>query len=221
LFYIALFSDCFFIITEHPEYRIYTKTLLVPLLLLLIYIEAKETKHQRSKILVNLAFFFCFIGDFLFIKDADASGNFISGISSFLIAQLFFIFFFYRLKAFSTKYVLFTLLTVLFIIAYILILLFLIWQNVSMQNLEIPVILYAIILGLMLLSAINTIKNRSIKRLASNYFVPGAALFVLSDSILAINKFYLSFYYGPVLVMITYGLAIFLLANGVIRFLKK
>src|SRR2546423_186623 len=97
LFWLALLIDCFFIVTDRTEYRIYTKTLLVPLLLLVIYIESKETKHERSKILANLAFFFCFIGDFLLIGDSDVTGNFIFGISSFLVAQLFFIFFFYRL----------------------------------------------------------------------------------------------------------------------------
>jgi uncharacterized membrane protein YhhN len=221
LFWLALLGDCFLIIIDHPEYRIYTKTLLAPLLLLAIYIESKDTKHERSKILVNLAFFFCFIGDFLLIEDADSSGNFIFGISSFLIAQLFFIFFFYRLRPFAAKYRLFTFITGLFIIAYILLLLFLIWESVSLQNLEVPVAVYAIVLGLMLLTAINTIKNRSLKRLASNYFIPGAALFVLSDSILAIDKFSHPFYYGAIAVMITYGTAIFLLATGIVRFLKK
>src|SRR6476620_831865 len=94
LFWLALANDCIFIVNDFPEYRIYTKTLLVPLLLLTIYVESKETKHERSKILANLAFFFCFIGDFLLIKEADSSVNFILGIISFLIAQLFFVFFF-------------------------------------------------------------------------------------------------------------------------------
>jgi uncharacterized membrane protein YhhN len=221
LFCLALLIDCFFIVTDRAEYRIYTKTLLVPLLLLTIYIESRETKHERSKILANLAFFFCFIGDFLLIKDTDASGNFIFGISSLLVAQLFFIFFFYRLKRFTAKHRLFIFITGSIVAIYIALLLYMIWGNVSMQNLQIPVAVYAVILGFMLLSALNTVKNRSIKRIALNYFIPGAALFVLSDSILAINKFSHPFYYGSIAVMLTYGAAIFLLSTGIVRFLKK
>jgi uncharacterized membrane protein YhhN len=225
LFWLALLIDCFLIALNHPEYRIYTKTLLAPLLLLTIYIEARDTKHERSKILVNLAFFFCFIGDFLLIKDAEtvdsSGGYFVFGIISFLIAQLFFIFFFYRLKRFSAKHRIFIFITGFLVTIYIALLLFLIWRNVSLQSLQIPIVVYAVILGLMIMTAINTIKNKSLKRLASNYFIPGAALFVLSDSILAINKFSHPFYYGAIAAMITYGGAIFLLANGIVRFLKK
>jgi len=224
LFLLALLIDCVFIVTDRPEYRIYTKTLLVPLLLLGIYIESKETKHERSKILANLAFFFCFIGDFLLIKDSessDNSGNFIFGISAFLIAQLFFIVFFYRLKHFTAKHRVFVFIAGSFVAVYIMLLLYIIWGNVSLQNLQIPVAVYAVILGLMFVSAINTVKNRSIKRIALNYFIPGAGLFVLSDSILAINKFSHPFYYGSIAVMLTYAAAIFLLATGITRFLRK
>ena len=80
---------------------------------------------------------------------------------------------------------------------------------------------YSIVLGLMVLTALNTIKNRSTKKLAAKYFIPGAIFFVLSDSILALNKFYSTFNYSGVVIMLTYGIALFLLGNGIIRFLKK
>jgi uncharacterized membrane protein YhhN len=73
----------------------------------------------------------------------------------------------------------------------------------------------------MVLTAVNTMKNRSVKKLAVKYFIPGAIFFVVSDSILAIAKFYYAFQYNAVVIMVTYGIAIFLLGNGIIRFLKK
>src|SRR3954465_1254232 len=127
LFWLALLTDCFFILDNYSEYRIYTKSLLVPLLLLIIYLESKETKHERSKILANLAFFFCFIGDFLLIKESENSedtGTFIFGISAFLIAHLFFIVFFYRLKPFTAKHRVFTFMTGSFVAVYIMLLLY-------------------------------------------------------------------------------------------------
>ncbi|HRH50422.1 MAG TPA: lysoplasmalogenase [Panacibacter sp.] len=220
LFWIALVADCFLIISHHDEYRLYTKTLLVPILLISIYSEALTTKHKRSYVLINLAFFFCFTGDFLLLNDADPS-NFIFGLTSFLIAHIFFIIFFYRLKPFTAKYRIFLFMAGVSILVYVLCLLFLIWVNVSRQSLEIPVAVYTIALGFMMLTAIGTIKNKSLKRLSANYFIPGAAFFILSDSILAYIKFSSAFSYGGVVVMITYATAIFLIAKGAIIFLRK
>jgi uncharacterized membrane protein YhhN len=100
-------------------------------------------------------------------------------------------------------------------------LLFLIWKDVTLQNLQVPVVVYAVILGVMLITAIHTINNKSIKRLSRYFFIPGAILFVLSDSLLALYKFAIAFRYGNILVMVTYAGALFLLYLGVMRYLKK
>jgi uncharacterized membrane protein YhhN len=220
LFWIALLTDCFFIITLKTDYRIYTKTLLAPLVLIAIYLEGLNTKHTRSKLIANGAFFFCFLGDIILLKDYIAT-NFISGLICFLIAHIFFISFFYRLKHFSARHLIFTLITAIAVTVYLTALLFFIWRNVSLQNFELPIVVYSIVLGLMLVSAINTVKNRSVKKLAAKFFIPGAIFFVLSDSLLAINKFYATFNYSEVVIILTYAIAIFLLGNGIIRFLKK
>jgi len=220
LFWLALITDCLFIFLHKIQYRIYAKTLLAPLLLVAIFIEANDTKHTRSKLIANAAFFFCFLGDLILLKDYIAT-NFIFGLISFLIAHIFFIVFFYRLKPFTARHVTSISITGIIIMAYIILLLFLVWQNVNQQNFVIPLVVYSVVIGFMLLTAINTKHNRKVKRLAYAYFIPGAIFFVLSDSILAISKFYLDFNYSAVPIMLTYGIAIFLLANGIIRFLKK
>lgn len=219
LFWMALFIDCFLIFVNKTEYRVYTKPLLIPLLLVAIYVEARNTKHTTSQILINVAFFFCFLGDFTLLN--EDSGRFTLGLLSFLVAHLFLIFFFYRLKPFTKKHVLFVVIISLVVLAYILGLLYFIWNRVSLQSFEIPVVIYAVVLGVMVIMAINTIKNRSIKRIAKFYFIPGAVFFLISDTILALSKFYHNYNYSSVPVMITYGLAIFLLTCGVMRFLEK
>lgn len=220
LFWLILIVDCGLIMSGNNDYRVYTKTLLIPILLINIYSASVDTKHKRSKVFANLAFFFCFLGDFFLLWDADNT-YFILGLSSFLIAHIFFIIFFYRLKKFSDKYRLFLFAAGSIIFCYIGLLLFLIWQGVLRQSMQIPVIVYGLIIGMMLLTAVHSINNKSIKRLARNYFVPGALLFVLSDSILALNKFSVDIRYGSVLTMVTYAGAIFMLSLGVVRFLKK
>jgi uncharacterized membrane protein YhhN len=47
----------------------------------------------------------------------------------------------------------------------------------------------------------------------------GALLFVISDSVLAVNKFYQPFALAPVLIMITYGLAQLLITQGAIEYI--
>jgi uncharacterized membrane protein YhhN len=86
---------------------------------------------------------------------------------------------------------------------------------------QIPVIIYGAILGTMLLTAVHSMNNKSIKRLSKNYFIPGAILFVASDSLLALNRFSVAILYGEVLIMITYAGAVFVLSLGIVRFLKK
>jgi len=220
LFWLILIIDCALILGGNNEYRIYTKTLLIPILLINIYTTSLETKHRRSKALANLAFFFCFLGDFFLLWAAEHT-YFVLGLSSFLIAHIFFIIFFFRLKKFTDKYRLFLFATSTLIFGYIGFLLFLIWQGATRQSMQIPVIVYGVIIGVMLLTAVHSINNKSLKRLSKNYFIPGALLFVASDSILALNKFSISILYGEVIVMVTYAAAVFMLSMGVVRFLKK
>jgi len=220
LFWVVLIVDCAFIYSGHNEYRVYTKILLVPILLVAIYGASRDTKHKRSRVLINLAFFFCFLGDVFLLEESDSS-YFSFGLASFLIAHIFFIIFFYRLKPFTDKYRLYIFSCGLLILTYVLFLLFFVWSNVSRQSLEIPIAAYAAVLGFMTLTAAHTLNNKSIKHLASNFFIPGAVFFLLSDSLLAINKFSMPFDFSGIAVMVTYGIAIFLLATGAIRFLVK
>ena len=220
-FWVLLIADCILLSNGLHEYRFYTKTLLVPVLLIAIFNASKDTKHRRSRTIGNLAFFFCFLGDLLLLNADTDSSYFIAGLSSFLVAHLFFIIFFYRLKPFSDKYRLYLFAWSFLIFGYVAFLLFLIWSGVSRQNMEAPVAAYGFILGCMLLTAVNSSNNKSIKRLSVRYFIPGALLFVISDSILALNKFAITTSYGSITVMVTYASAIFVLALGMIRFLKK
>ena len=220
LFWTFFIVDCIFMTKGLNDYRIYTKTLLVPILLIGIYTASQETKHSKSKVITTLAFFFCFLGDFFLLGDADKS-YFILGLSSFLLAHLFFIIFFLRLKKVSNKYRLFLSGIGALVFVYTGGLLFLIWKDVTLQNLQVPVAVYATILSVMLIAAIHTINNKSIRRLSKYFFIPGAVLFVLSDSILALDKFAPIFIYGNVIVMVTYAAAIFLLYLGIVRYLKK
>ena len=55
----------------------------------------------------------------------------------------------------------------------------------------------------------------------SFYIISGALLFITSDSLLAINKFYSSFQYAGILIMLTYGIAQLLITLGAARYISS
>ena len=62
--------------------------------------------------------------------------------------------------------------------------------------------------------AIHTYANTGVKAIANYTFIPGAALFVTSDALLAINMFRVHHPILEVLVMFCYGLAQFFIVKG-------
>ena len=48
----------------------------------------------------------------------------------------------------------------------------------------------------------------------------GAFLFVVSDSLLAINKFYQSFEMAGIIIMLTYGLAQLFIVHGAVKYIN-
>ena len=95
------------------------------------------------------------------------------------------------------------------------------WKKLDKQDLTIPVVLYAFTIGFMLLCAINISNSRRLNKMAVYFFIPGALLFVISDSIIALNRFYLTRPVSDIYVMLTYGLAQFLIIFGAVKFIKK
>ena len=85
-------------------------------------------------------------------------------------------------------------------------------------DMKLPVRIYGIVISFMLLLAMHMlfIKNKN----AGLWMMSGAILFVISDSVLAINKFYQSFEMGGILVMLTYGVAQLFIIEGAIRYIS-
>lgn len=90
-------------------------------------------------------------------------------------------------------------------------------QASGQSALRIPVSLYGAALTLMLLSALFTLSNTAWEALASVLAALGAALFFLSDNLLAWNKFISPLHRGRFMNILAYELGQFLLIAGVIR----
>ncbi len=215
LFIVDFIADSFIAASYNNNFRYVTKGLLMPLLLA-FFIAGIKTVDKKYIIQVCFALLFSFLGDVLLVK--DGSLYFMLGIAAFLIAHIFYIILFCRIQPFSKKNGVFILISGAAILCYVALLDFLFWPNITRQSLAIPVITYSIVLGAMLFTALNVTNKKGVPKKIITSLVLGAALFVLSDSIIAFNKFYLSTPVNGFYVMGTYCLAQFLIVNGAMKF---
>ncbi|WKK65004.1 lysoplasmalogenase [Lutimonas zeaxanthinifaciens] len=187
--------------------NLYWQTLFKPLIipsLIAFYLSVSEIKNK----FFLLALFFSFLGDVLLL---DKSNLFLYGIAAFLLTQLIYIFIFskglnksvrgIRLKA-----------SVPFMIFYMV----LIWiLYPGLGSFLVPVLVYGFAISVFgVVSLLNyLIRDKELAR----YLLAGAILFIISDSMIALNKFHLErSFYAP-LIMITYISAQYL----IVRFMLK
>lgn len=189
-----------------------------PLLLLSLsvaWLVSTNFLSTRFSRIVAGAFFFSWVGDLMLMLVASSwSGQvpfFILGLGSFLIAHLFFIWAFGFWRATRPGFIQKRPWVLLPFLLYWSLLLGFLWSGLG--NLLIPVFAYSLVLIGMTASAHNL--GSLLARPYFNYLSAGSILFVLSDSLIAINKFS-----GTVLplaafwIMLTYILAQYLIYLG-------
>ena len=133
---------------------------------------------------------------------------FIVGLLSFLLAHVLYIFVF-NIKRTNRNVVR----VILPLVLYALALLFLLIKGLN--QLLIPVIVYMIAILAMVVFAF--LRKDNVPNQSYAMVMIGAIFFVISDSILAINKFYKPIAYAHLLIMATYALAQYLITLGVLR----
>jgi uncharacterized membrane protein YhhN len=202
-------------------YRYFTKGLLMPVLFGIIISEVEHTDKWWSIRVISIALLFSLIGDLVLVGDGLSKINFAIGLACFWVVQICYILFFYRKRPFRKKNSLFLFLSSLCILGYIIVMNILMWTKMDRQSLTLPVLLYSFTIGFMLLCAININNSKRLYKIAVSYFIPGAIFFVVSDSILALNRFYYTHPVSDVYIMFTYGLAQFLIVCGAVKFIKR
>ncbi|SHG23322.1 lysoplasmalogenase [Flavobacterium defluvii] len=192
----------------------YLKPALIPLLILGVYF---SKKFQTKKILLT-ALIFSWIGDVILLFAEIAEIYFILGLVSFLISHIFYCILFNRQFKEKNKRN-----TIIFLIGSILIAVYLIGMLSvllpSLGDLKIPVIVYASVISTMLLFAYNGLLIW--KKPANQYVFLGALFFVVSDSVLAINKFHFPIQKSSFIIMLTYLVAQYLIVKGILKLNSK
>jgi uncharacterized membrane protein YhhN len=188
----------------------YLKGLLIPVLWLAVYF---SSEFPSKKILLG-ALFFSWIGDVILLFANISEIYFILGLVAFLISHIIYIILFNKQNkpdVPKNKGIFF--IGLIAIVIYLATMLTVLLPKLG--DLQLPVIVYALTISTMLLYAFSGYLIW--KKPANTYIFVGAIIFVLSDSILAMDKFYEPIYKNSFFIMLTYLMAQYLIVIGILK----
>lgn len=172
---------------------------LKPLLLLPLIVAVVISTNFKNKIILLAALVFSWIGDILLLFVFKDAIYFMLGLAAFLTAHIFYIVLFAKELRKANRKIEFKK-GLIAIAIYLSIMLLVLIPHLG--TLTIPVIIYAFVISIRLymayLLSIHWVKSASI------YLLTGAVSFILSDSILAFDKFYQPIPMSGFLIMATY-----------------
>ena len=183
------------------------KPLLIPALLLLL-VFTKSATPGKNLLLAGL--FFSWMGDVFLLFENKNALFFIFGLASFLTTHIFYIIYFLRIKSAGPSLLKKQPVLIALVLGYGITL---VWQLYPhLGDLKLPVIIYAMVICTMLLCSLHVFLK--VNRKSAVYYLAGASVFVISDSLLAINKFYQPFAFAGLLIMLTYCAAQYFIVCG-------
>lgn len=213
LFFLTiLVFHCLAIVMGWSELRFYSKLMLVPMLLLLLGL-FKGFSFQKQSWLPWVGLLGAFAGDWLLALPGET--YFLFGMLGFMTTHVCNSLYFLQLQPLKPG----KLQPVLMALGILIITCsFVVFQiKDQLGPMLLPIMAYMGLISLMTILAANLAASETLHYLALKYFIPGASFFVLSDGLLALNKFLWHRHDLEIPVMITYGLAILLLTLGFIN----
>lgn len=175
---------------------------------LLVYYLFK-TNFKPNYITLCLALLFSVLGDTFLMFDAISETYFILGLVAFLIAHIMYCFLF--LKNRNKKL---NILKPLILFSVYGSLIFLVLKD-YLANMLVPVVIYMLVILTMGLLAY--LRKGSVNKISFTLVFYGALFFMLSDTILAINKFYYNIPLSSIFILSTYSIAQYLITFGIIK----
>lgn len=208
LFWLIAIFDISSILLEWLWPHYIFKALLMPMLMLLW----RTSGNLPGKYLILIGLLFSWAGDVLLMMEGRHKLFFIFGLAAFLTTHILYILFFLK-KRTGRSALLRQPWWLMLVPAYGIALVWLLYPKLN--DLKIPVLAYAMVICTMLLCSIHVFGK--VKPKAGWLYCLGALFFVISDSILALDKFYQHFTYAGPIIMITYCLAQFLIVRGYLK----
>ena len=216
LFWAVALVHLFCIYMNWPQQRVYSKFILVPILMWYLFKSPESDKPLKGMWRAYLGLFFSWVGDVLLIGEGPSF--FLSGMIAFITAHVYYSLFFIQTVPVKkeTAAVFYKTIIGLSVVCGVLFLLL----RSALGAYQVPILLYMLFISLMASLAVHTTSNPAYKNFALQTFVPGALLFVISDALLATNKFYAHLPVFDLGVMLTYAGAQYFLTKGFISIKK-
>lgn len=198
IFLLVSFVDIIAILNSNSLWQTIAKPLIIPALLA-YYISSSKS---RNKFYI-LALIFSFIGDVLLL---DKSNMFLFGIGAFLITQVLYIYIFSKglKESPKNKMILAFLPFLVFFMVLITVL------KPGLKDFFVPVVIYGAAISVF--GSISLLKYLVKKDSTNLKLCIGAAIFIVSDSLIALHKFHEPRSIYPVAIMLTYVIAQYLIA---------
>jgi uncharacterized membrane protein YhhN len=193
-----------------PWINYFVKPLLMPALIILLLQGANPI---RSKKLVLIGLIFSWLGDVFLLFETKNPLFFICGLASFLLTHVCYVIYFLAHRKSSISLLNKQPIIILLVIVYGAGLFVFLLPYLGV--LKIPVLVYAVVICSMLLSAVHVYSKVNVP--SNKLYVAGALLFVVSDSLLAVNKFYHPIVLSHTSIMLTYCMAQYFIVSGCIN----
>lgn len=214
IFAIVLLGDLLGIQLENNILQFIFKPLIIPVVIGYFDSQINDITKGINKWIL-LALTFSWIGDVLLMFQDKKDIFFLLGLSSFLLAHVFYIIYFHKVRVRenvkSNPWLL-----VIVVIYYAALISFL---SPYLGDMKLPVRIYGIVISFMFMLAMHMLFIRN--KEAGKWMMIGALLFVLSDSLLALNKFYKPFEFASIMIILTYALAQFFIVKGAVGYFNS
>lgn len=189
-----------------------TKPMIVISLLIMLGLSTALRGRFHKRLFTGLLF--AMAGDILLMFVAHDQSFFIYGLIAFLICHIFYISAFYldfrsapELDKRGARFAI--------VICALLGMGFYVFIRQNLGMLKLPVMAYIFIICFMMMMAV--FRNQRVNVLSFNLILYGAMFFIISDGLLAYNKFVLPFNHAHLMIMITYMTAQYLITIGAIE----
>ena len=186
----------------------YIKPAILTLLVIYFWMNSTHLKKTTRNITL-LALVFSLVGDVLLMFVNHSPNFFIGGLVAFLLAHIMYISVFLKSRNKTANSL--PIITILLIYAsgifYFI--------KDGLNDMLIPVLLYLMVFLIMAATAF--LRKRSTITNSYNLVFAGAVFFVISDSLLALNKFYELLLFSNISILLTYALAQYLIVLGILK----
>jgi uncharacterized membrane protein YhhN len=212
IYFIVFLTQLYAEYTDVQTLRVVSKPLIIVVLVAWIYFSTKLSTPFHKSIFIGLIF--AWIGDVLLVMQERNSSFFIFGLIAFLLCHVFYI------RAFTLDFKSkpaqknpFLIWAIIVFTAFCAALF--IYLRPHLGAMEIPVLIYAIIISIMAIMSVSRFGRVSLFSFEIVFY--GAVLFLFSDSMLAYNKFVQPLPNAGLIIMASYMLAQYLIVLGSIE----